>query len=61
MPKGAGPGTDNSQAVPRSIGDRIRRTLSPPRDVRLPNPNKAAGMSAMKTLLGGGSLSKGGR
>lgn len=59
LPKGAGPGTDNSlEANP--IRAKIRRVFNA-RDIRLPDPGQKAGVSAMKRLMGGKSMSKGSR
>ncbi len=64
LPKGAGPGTDNSQAASRGIMATARRMMSPPTDIRLPDRASAGrkvALGAMRGLLQGKSPSKASR
>lgn len=57
LPKGVGPGTDNSQRA-HPFRDKVRSVFSMKRDIHLPDPNKKAGISAAKRLMSGASMSK---
>ena len=60
LPKGAGPGTDNSQAASRGLLASARRMLSGPKDIHLPNATrtgKSVAIGAMRGLLKGNAPS----